>query len=140
VAGEVGGLAIERRPARVEVRAAHLVVVFAAAGRQTEHEAPVREVVERRRLLGEQRRVGSQRRDQDVGHQADPLRDRGRRGERDQRLVARVRDPVDRAERRESGRLGSPRPLDYAGAVHAADRVRKPDPYVHPDSSVDGLR
>jgi hypothetical protein len=133
VARELGQLTLEDPAAAVEVDAGDLVVVGAAADRQPEHEATVREVVDRRRLLGEQRRVGAQRGDQDVGRQADALGHRGGSRQRDQRLVVGEDDAVDRAERGEPGALGAGRPLDYPGPVDAAHRVGKPDP-----TSMDG--
>jgi hypothetical protein len=128
---ELGELGVERTAAAVEVDARDLVVVLAPAGSEPEHQPPARQVVDRRRLLSEQRRVRAQRRDQDVGREPDPLGHRRRGGERDQRLVVGVDDPVDRPERGEPRRLGAHRPFEDARAIHAPHRVRQPDPDVH---------
>ena len=77
---ELGQLAVEQAPTAMEVDAAPLVVILAPAGRQAEHEPPAGQVVDRRRLFREQRRVAAQRRDQDVGHEPDPLGHGGGRG------------------------------------------------------------
>jgi hypothetical protein len=63
--------------------------------------------------------------------EADPLGHRGRRGERDQRLVVAVDDAVDGPEGREAAPVGSPRPLGQLLAGGSRHRVRKPDPNVH---------
>jgi hypothetical protein len=75
--------------------------------------------------------VGAQRPEQDAGAEPDPLGHRRRGAERHQRLVVRVDDPIDRAERRELARLGAARPLDQLLSSGAGDGVRQADSDLH---------
>jgi hypothetical protein len=129
-------LALESRAALREVDAARLVVVRAAADREAEREAPAGQAVDGRARLCQQRRVGAQRRDQDVGDESDPIGHGGRRRERQQRLVARVDDPGECPERGEAGVLRAARPLQDAAPVHAAHGVWQPDADLHESSSL----
>ncbi len=102
-------------------------VVRPPADPDAEHEPTVRDLVEGRRLLGQQDRLarGGQ---QHVGHQADPLGRSGRRGQGDQLLECGKADPPDRAQGREAERLRAPRDLDqHAAVVEALVRVGKPE-------------
>ena len=115
----------------MEVDVDGLEVVLAAPDGDAEHEAPARQHVERGGLLGEHRAVGAGGREQDRGREADPLGHRGRRGEGDQRVVARVHDAVDRAQRREAARLRPPGPLQQLVAPGPRDRRRQADANLH---------
>jgi hypothetical protein len=68
-------LSVESTAAAVEVETADVVVVLPAAGRQAQHQASARQPVDRRCLLCEQCRVRPQWADEDVGDEADALRD-----------------------------------------------------------------
>jgi hypothetical protein len=59
-------------------------------------------------LLRDHRRVLPVGQEQHGGHEPDPLCRRGRRAERDERLPARVDQPVERGERGEAGGVGAP--------------------------------
>lgn len=78
---QLGQLTVECVPAFPEVDARCLVVVFTATHRQAEREPALGETVDRRGLLREQSGVRTQRGDEDVGDEADPLGDRRCRGE-----------------------------------------------------------
>src|SRR5438132_596312 len=133
-------LAVEDRPAGVEVEPAHLVVVLTAARGDAEHEPASGETIHGRGLLGEQGGVGAERRYQDRREQPDPLGHRGGGRQGDQRLVVVVDDAVGRPERGESGLLGLTCEVDERGALHAPDGVRQSDPDLHmPVSHIDQL-
>ena len=92
---------------------------------------PPDERVDRRRLLGQQRAAAPGRREQDRGGELDPLGHRAGRGQRDQRLVVAVDDPVDRPEAGEAARLGTPGPLQQLLTRGAPDGRGQADSDVH---------
>ena len=69
--------------------------------------------------------------EQDRGDELDALGHRAGRGERDQRLVVAVGDPVDRPEAGEAARLGAPGPLQQLLACGAPDGRGQADSDVH---------
>jgi hypothetical protein len=115
----------------VEVDARDLVVVLAPSDGDAEHEAAARQVVERRGLLGDERGVGPVGRDEDRGREPDPLRDRRGGSQRDQRLVVRVDDAIDRPQAGEAARLGTPGPVEHLLAGDPGDRGRQADSHYH---------
>src|SRR5829696_30768 len=102
---------LEAPAADVEVDAGGVVVVLAAADGDAEHEPPVREAVDARGLLGDERTVGAVGRDEDGGGKPDSLGHSGGRRQGDERLVVVVHDAVDGPEAREAARLRPARPL-----------------------------
>jgi hypothetical protein len=129
---------LEHSPAGVEVHPRRRIVVLAPADGDAERQATVRDVVERRRLLGHERGVDAVGSDEDGRHEPDPLGHRRCRREGDQRLVVRIDDPVERREAREPARLRAPRPLEQLIALDARDRGGQSDGDVHPCSSTLG--
>lgn len=125
-------LALENLPASVKIDAACGKVVLAPSWGNPEREASSAQGIQCRGLLREQGSVRAQGRDQDVGRQADPFR-HGRRGcQRQQRLIARIYQPIDRPEGGETSLLGPAGPLDDARALNPQHRVWKPDSDIHP--------
>jgi hypothetical protein len=108
--------------AMVEVDAGGRVVVLPPADRDAEDEPAVRDHVDRRGLLGDERAVGAVRRDQDRRGEPDALGHRGCRGERDERFEVRIDDPVDRPEAGEAAGLRAPGPLEQLPALDSRDR------------------
>jgi hypothetical protein len=130
---------VEAAAAPGERNAGGLVVVRAGARGDAQHEPPARKVVERGRLLCEQVGVHPERREQDVGGEPDPLGHGGRGGERHERLVVRIDQPVERAERGVPARVGALRPAGYLPPRDAGDRGRQADADLHVASSLGSL-
>src|SRR5439155_18008819 len=111
----------------VESGPGHREVILPAAGADAQHKSAARQLVERRRLLGQQHRLagGGQ---EDVRHQADAPGGARRCAQRDQLLECRVRGAADRAQGREAKRLRTSRDLDQQPTVvEALVRIGKPE-------------
>ena len=108
-----------------------LVIVVARAEAETERQAAARERIERRGLLGEDERVGPQRRDQNRCHEPNAARGPGHGSERDERLEVRVDEPVDDADAAEAHLFGPSRPVEDAAAARARDRGGQTDADPH---------
>jgi len=106
-------------------------IVVAPAEANAENETAAGEPVERCRLLGEQRRVRVQRREQNPGREPDAFGDRGGCRERDQVVVVGIDQSADRADRAEACILGARRPVNERLALGIPDRVRKTNSDVH---------
>jgi hypothetical protein len=65
---------------------------------------------------------------------------RGRRRQRDERLVVGIDDPVERPEGGELLRLGASRPLEQLLALYPGDRRRQADANLHGSSFTVALR
>ena len=111
----------------VEVEPGHGEVVRPPAHPDAQHEPAARDLVQRRRLLGQQDRLAHCG-EQDVGHQADALGRPGGRAQGDELLEVGVGDAPDRAQGRKAERVRAARDLDQqAAVVEALVRVGKPE-------------
>src|SRR5438445_4575918 len=118
---------VEALAAVVHVEAGDRKVVRPRARPDAQHEPPAGNLIQRRRLLRQQHRL-ARGGEQDVGHQADPLRRARGRGQRDQLLEAWIGDSPDRAQRGEAESLGTARDLDQQpSVVEALVGVGKPE-------------
>jgi hypothetical protein len=115
----------------VEVDPGGGVIVLATTDGDPEQEPTVREAVEARGLLGDERPVAAVQRDQDRGGETDPLGDRGGRRQSDERLVVVIDDAVDGPEAREAPRIRPARPLEQLVPPDARDRGRQADTHIH---------
>src|SRR5438093_727034 len=118
---------VQALAAVVESGPGHREVILPAAGADAQHKPAARQLVERRRLLGQQHRLAGGG-EEDVRHQADALGGAGRGSQRDQVFERRVGDSADGAQRREAKRLRVPRDLDQQPTVvEALVRIWKPE-------------
>src|SRR5215213_4991572 len=93
-------LGLEQPPALVEWGSGSRIVVLAQSDGDSERETAIRQRIDRRGLLRQHRPVSAEWAEEDVGGQANSIRDgRGRR-QSDERLIVAVHDSVDRSERR----------------------------------------
>ena len=122
---------VEAPAAAAKLDAADLVVVLPGSEPEPEAEPAAGEGLDAEGLLGKRNGVAAERAEQDRGREPDPLGDRRRGGERDERLVVPVTDAVDRAEAGEAPRLCPPRPLDELRSGGALHRVWKSDADIH---------
>ena len=109
-------------------KAGHGEVVLPAPGADAQGESPARDLVQRRGLLGQQHRLarGGQK---DVGHERNAFGDGGRRGQRHQLLVGRIRLAADGGQRRKAKRLRTSRDFDQQTSVaETLVGVGKPEP------------
>ncbi|PQM48354.1 hypothetical protein C1Y40_01437 [Mycobacterium talmoniae] len=120
---------VENLASPTEIDAGRGEIVGAPARTQTHREPATGNIREAAEPFGQQcRRVG--RRQQDVRHQADPLR--GARGDRQahDRVLTGIHDPVDRGQVGETTLLGAARPLTDDRPGRVSDVVRQ----THADS------
>src|SRR5580693_1860163 len=126
-----GDLLFQPPPAALRADAARREVVLPAAQAQAQDQAPAGEPVERGRLLGEQRGVRVERRQQHARGQPDLAGDRRGGTEGDKLLVVGVHEAADRAQSAEPSFLGMPSPVDEGPAFGVGDRVGQADSDLH---------
>ena len=128
-------LLVQAPTASLDVGAGGQVVVEPAADAEAEHQAPVAEPVQGRRLLGEQGRL-AQGRQQHLGLQ--PNAGSGARddGERHQGLGVVVDEPVEQPEGAEGTCVAAPRPVEQRRRV--GDGQAKADVHAIPQKEGTG--